>query len=128
MKSPTRAGLLALPLVLELGHAPQLAHGGRALEQPGETGVLGHVALHEQGAAVGIEADGQQVEGGVERVGPQVGRVDLGGEGVQVDHAVEGVVAVLEGHPVPQGPEVVPQGEVARGRDAGKDPVHGAPW
>ena len=90
--------------------------------------MLGDVALDEQGGALGVEPDGQQVEGGVERVGPQVGRVDLGGQGVQVDHAVEGVVAVLEGDPVAQGPEVVPQGEAARGRDARKDPVHGAPW
>ena len=71
---------------------------------------------------VRVEADRQQVEGGVEGVGPQVGRVDLGGERVQVDHAVEGVVVVLERHPVSQGPEVVAQGEVARGRDAGEDP------
>ena len=98
------------------------------LEQPGQPGVLGDVALDEEGAAVGIEPDGEQVQGGVERVGPQVGRVDLRGEGVQVDHAVEGVVAVLEGNPVPEGPEVVPQGEVAGRRDAGEDPVHGAPW
>ena len=43
-------------------------------------------------AALGVEPDGQEVHGGVEGVGPQVGRVDLGGQGVQVDHAVEGVV------------------------------------
>ena len=120
--------LLALPLVLELGHPAQLADGGGALEQPGEPGVLGHVALDEEGAALGVEADGQQVEGGVEGVGPQVGRVDLRGQGVQVDHAVEGVVVVLEGDPVAEGPEVVAEGEVAGGRDAGEDPAHGAPW
>ena len=101
---------------------------GGALEQPGQAGVLGDVALDEEGAALGVEADGQEVQGGVEGVGPQVSRVDLGGQRVEVDHAVEGVVAVLEGNPVSQGPEVVPQGEVARWRDARKDPVHGAPW
>ena len=90
--------------------------------------MLGDVALDEEGAALGVEADGQQVQGGIEGVGPQGGRVDLGGQGVQVDHAVEGVVVVLEADPVAQGPEVVPQGEVARRRDAGEDPVHGAPW
>ena len=120
--------LLALSLVLELGHPPQLADGRRALEQPGQPRVLRHVALDEEGAAVGIEPDGEQVEGGVERVRTQLGRVDLDGEGVQVDHAVEGVVALLERHPVPEGPEIVSQGEVARGGDAGEDPVHGAPW
>ncbi len=92
--------------------------------------MLGNVALDEERAALGVEPDGQEVEGGVEGVGPQVGRVDLGRQRVQVDHAVEGVVAVLEGDPVTQGPEIVPQGEAARGRDAGEDPVpvHGSPW
>ena len=128
MKSPTRTASWPLPLSLNwvIRRSSPMAVG--ALEQPGQPGVLGDVALDEQGAALGVEPDGEQVEGGVERVGPQVRRVDLGGQGVQVDHAVEGVVAVLEGDPVPQGPEVVPQGEVARWRDAGKDPVHGAPW
>ena len=120
--------LLSLSLVLELRHPPQLAHGDRALQQPGQSGVLGDVALDEEGATVGIEPDGQQVQGRIERVGAQVGRLDLRGEGMEVDHAVEGVVAVLEGNPVPEGPEVVPQREVAGRRNAGEDPVHGAPW
>ena len=76
-EEPHPRRLLALALVLELGHAAQLAHGGGALEQPGQPGVLGHVALDEEGAALGVEPDGEQVQGGVERVGPQVGRVDL---------------------------------------------------
>ena len=54
--------------------------------------------------------------------------LDLGGQGVQVDHAVEGVVAVLEGDPVPEGPQVVPEREVAGRRDSREDPFHGAPW
>ena len=127
-EEPDPDRLLPLALVLELGHAPELAHGGGALEQPGEPGVLWHVALNEQGAAVRVEPDCEEVEGGIERVGPDGGRVDVRGQRVEVHDAVEGIVPVLEGHPVPQGPEVVPQGEVARGRDAGKDPVHGAPW
>ena len=76
-------------------------------------GVLGNVALHEEGATVGIEPDGEEVQRGVQRVGPEVGGVDLGGESMQVDHEVEGVVAVLEGDPLPEGSEVVPQSEIA---------------
>ena len=87
-----------------------------------------HVTLHEEGAAVGIEPDGEQVQRGVQRVGAEVGRVDLGGESVEIDHEVEGVVAVLEGDPLAERPQVVPQSEIARWRNAGKDPVHGAPW
>ena len=75
-----------------------------------------------------VETDGQQVEGGVERVAAEHLRVDLDGEGMQVDDAVEGVVVVLERHPVPEGPQVVAEGEVARRGDAGQDPFHGSPW
>ncbi len=105
--------LLPFPLVLELGHPAQLTHRRGAFEQPGQPGVLGNVALHEQGATVGVQTDGEQVQRGVQRVGAQLGRVDLGGEGVEVDHEVEGVVAVLEGNPLPEGPEVVPESEIA---------------
>ena len=62
---PHRLGLPAL--VLELRHPAQLPDGGRALEEPGQPGVLGHVALDEEGADVGIEADGQQVGGRLQR-------------------------------------------------------------
>ena len=34
--------------------------------------------------------------------------------------------AVLEGHPVTEGPQIVAQCEIARGGDAGEDPAHGA--
>ena len=116
--------LLALALVLELRHAAQLAHGGRALEEPCQTRVLGDLTLDEEGAAVGVEPHREQVQHGVECVGPErLGR-DLRRERVEVNDAVEGVVAVLEAHPVPQRAEVVAQREVAGGRDAREDAVH----
>jgi hypothetical protein len=90
--------------------------------------VLGDVALDEDTAALRVEPDGEQVERRVTGVAPEHRRVDLVGEGVQVDHAVVGVAVVLERHPVPEGPQVVAQGEVARGGDAGEDPFHGSPW
>src|SRR3712207_8890121 len=43
----------SLALVLELGHPAGLAEAGEALHDPGQLHVLGHVALHEQGAAPG---------------------------------------------------------------------------
>ena len=49
---PTPRGALALALVLELGHPAGLAEAGQALQHPRELQVLGHVALHEQGAAL----------------------------------------------------------------------------
>ena len=61
----------------------------------------------------------------VEGPAAQLGRVDLQGQGVEVDDAVEGVVVVLVGHPVANGAQVVPQMEVAAGLDAGEDSGHG---
>ena len=57
-----------------------------------------------------------------------VGGFDVAGQGVQVDHAVEGVVGVLQRDPVTQGPEIVPEREVPRRRDAREGPFHGPPW
>ncbi len=71
-------------LVLELGHAAELAEGHRALHDPGQLGVLVDVALHEQRAPVGVEADGQQLlgqrqRGGAERRRGPGGRSGRGG-------------------------------------------------
>ena len=68
MNSPARTESLPALFSLNWVIRPQLAHGGGALEQPGHLGVLGHVALDEQRAPLGVEAGGQQVEGGL--VGP----------------------------------------------------------
>ena len=62
VEQPDAHELLALGLLLELGHAPQLAERGRAVEHPGELGVRPHVALDEQQAAVRGEARGHQPE------------------------------------------------------------------
>ena len=61
-EQPDPGRLLALlgRLVLELRHAPQLTHAGRALQQPGQLGVGRHVALHEQRAGLRVQAGGEQ--------------------------------------------------------------------
>ena len=59
---------LARRLVLELGHAVQVAVGGHSAEQPGELGVLVHVGLAEQDATLGVEPGGHEDRGGVEHV------------------------------------------------------------
>ena len=82
--------------------------------QPGQLGVLVHVALDEQRADLGVEADGQEQRGQLEGLAPQLGRVLRDGEGVQVDDAVERV-AVLVGDPVAQRPEQVAERGVAGG-------------
>ena len=47
---------------------------------------------------------------------------------MQVDDEEECLGPFGDRHPLPERPEIVPQGEIAQGRDAGDDPVHGAPW
>src|SRR5581483_6389913 len=79
-------------------------------------------------AHVGVEAGRDQHRRHLGRLGPQLGRVLLGGEGVEVDHAEEGVVLVLVRHPLAQGPDVVAEVDLARGLDAGEHaghPLHG---
>ena len=89
--------------------------------------MLGHVALHEQGGDVGVEADGEQHRGQLDASASPIDAGLLGdGEGVEVDDAVEGVVLVLAGDPVAQRPEVVAEVDVAGGLDAREDAGHGA--
>ena len=60
-EEPGADRFLAVPgLVLELRHPLQPAHGGHAGEQPGELGVLGDVRLHEQDAALRVDAGRQE--------------------------------------------------------------------
>ena len=113
--------LLALRLLLELGHAAQLAEGGDAVEQPGELGVLVDVALHEEGAALGSSPAASSsiaCDGSLRRRW----RVPRQGEAVEVDDAVQRLVGgervLLRGHPVLHRVEIVPQMDLARGLDA----------
>ncbi len=68
--------------------------------------MLGHVALDEEGADGGIDTGRQQARRGVQGALRQRGRVVFLRQGVEVDHAVEGV-GVLVGHPVAHRPQVV---------------------
>jgi hypothetical protein len=86
--------------------------------------VLVDVALHEEDAALGIKAGGEQLGGLRQRVGGELGRVVLLGHGVEVDDAVDGVIRLLVGHPVAHGPEVVAQMRFACRLDSGEDACH----
>ena len=112
-------------LVLELGHAAELAEADGALHHPGQLAVLGHVALHEDGGHIGVEADGEQHRGQFHR--GRAERVGAFGDGerVQIDDAVEGVVLVLSRHPVAQRTQVVAEVHFAGGLDAGEHACHG---
>ena len=59
-------GVAALPrrLVLELRHPRRLPEAGEAAQHPGQLGVGGHLALHEDGAAGRVDTQRQVLRGG----------------------------------------------------------------
>jgi len=84
------------------------------VEQPGQLRVLGDVRLDEHGADVrvqpGREQDGRHLQGPVGQLPGVIGQ----GDGVQVDHRVEGLEVVLHVHPLPEGAHVVAEVGVRR--------------
>ena len=69
--------------------------GGDRGEQPGQLGVLAHVGLAEEDAALGVEPGGEQDRGGVEDALAQVGGVVGDRDRVQVDDAEDRRVAAV---------------------------------
>ena len=94
------------------------------LSTQAELGVLGHLRLHEQRAPLRVEPERRAAGRRETRVRcAQQRRVVPGGDRVQVDHAVEGVVGVLHRHPVAHRAQVVAEVERVGGRlDAGEHP------
>ena len=79
-------------------------------EQQMEFGVLGHLRLDEERAALWIEPHREPVGGDLEGARPEVARVlVVGGQRVPVHDAVEGVELVLHRHPVAVRPHQVPE-------------------
>ncbi len=115
-------------LVLELDHPARLAEAGQAAEHPGKLGVLGHVTLHEHDAALRVKAGGQQLGGRDPAATAQVGRLLRHRDRMQVDNAVDGIVRLLQRHPLAQGAEIVAEMErVSGGLDAGEHSGSGHP-
>ena len=85
VEQPGADRLLALALLLELGHPPQLTHGGHAVEDPGQLGDDRHMALDEEDAALRVEPGGEEQRSEPAGLGGEVGRVVRGGHGVEVD-------------------------------------------
>ncbi len=86
--------------------------------------MLGDVALHEDRAGVRVEAGGEQADRRLERSPAEVVGVVLGGQAVQVDHAVETLRLVLVHRPLPQRAEIVADVERTGGLNAREDSCH----
>ena len=124
VEEQARADQLALRgrLVAELVHAVELAERDDARQQPRQLGVLRHVALAEEDAAVGIEPRGDQDRRRVVRALAQLGRLVRDGHRVQVDDAVDRRVgAVLAGDVLDDRADVVAEVLAPGGLDAGED-------
>ena len=108
-------------LVLELGHAGELAEHGVAVDDPAELGVRGDVTLHEEGVLFGIEAAGDVEGEGLVGAAAQIGRDLAHGDRVLVDDAVIAVIRVGEVGEIADRAEVVSDREDARGLHAGEN-------
>src|SRR5207244_11668205 len=113
-----------LGLVLEWGHAAQLTERRHAVEEPGQLGVRGHVALHEQHASGRVEPRRHQQHCGLARAPGELGGGVRHHHRVEVDDAVDRVLAVLVGHPAPHRAEVVAEVHLARRLDPGEHAWH----
>ena len=112
-------------LVLELRHAVQPADARDAVEDPGKLRVCADTRLHEQDVLARVDAAGEQHRRHLAGLLRELLRVLPFGDRMQVDHAVDAVVAVLQRHPVAHGAEVVAEMGDAGRLDAGEDALHG---
>ena len=113
--------LVLAGLFLELRHAVEPADPADAAEDPGELGVLGHLALVEDDALLRIESAGEIGGGDVDDGPAQLFRVLPHGDGVHVHHAIDALVGVLHVDPVQHGAQIVAEMQVAGRLHAGKD-------
>src|SRR5215469_15664918 len=69
--------------------------------------MLGHVTLHEHRRGVRIQTCGKQLGSGNPSPAAELSRLLRKSDRVQVDYAVEGVVGLLQGHPLAQRTQVI---------------------
>ena len=109
-----------LGLILELGHAGQLAKAREAVEEPCQLGVLLDVGLDVEGILLGVQTAGHVEGQGLVGAAAEVGGDLADGDGVLVHHAVEALVLLGVGGEILQGAKVVADGQVSAGLDAGE--------
>ena len=94
---------------------------GDAREQPGQLGVLAHVALAKEDAARRVEARGEQDRRRVVHALAQLRGVVGDGQRVQVDDAEDALAALLARDVLGDRADVVAQVLAPGGLDAGED-------
>ena len=112
-------------LFLELGHAVQPAQPRHAIENPGKLGMVGVLALVEDDVLLRVDAGGDQRGRDLAGGFAKLLRVLPLGDRMQVDHAIDAFIVVLQADPVADSAEIIAEMQVSGGLDARKDPVHG---
>ena len=88
-------------LVLELGHAVQLTHIGKAVQDPSQLRVAAHMALAINQALLRVQAAGQVNGHQLLAAAAQGGGVLPDGNGMHVHHAVDAIVIILQKGEIP---------------------------
>jgi hypothetical protein len=83
--------------------------------------MLRHGRLVEDDMLLRIDAGGDEGCGNRADLAAQVGMDQLGGDGMQVDDAIDAVVVLLQRHELSDGAEIIAEMEIAGGLDARKD-------
>src|SRR6185295_6647370 len=91
------------------------------VEHPGELGVRRHLALVEHDRGLGVDTAGEERRGHLADVPAQLLWVLPHRDRMQIDHAVDARVAVLQPHEVADGAQIVAQMQVPGGLHAGED-------
>ncbi len=125
----TNRGILAIlaGFFLELRHAIEPAEAGDAIEDPGELGVLRDLALVEHDVLPGIDPAGDESCGDLADGLRQLGRILPDRDRMQVDDAIDAVIAVLQLDEALDGAEIIAEMQVAGRLHAGKDLVPETP-
>ena len=109
-------------LFLKLRHSVQPAHARHAIQHPGQLGMFGHLRLIENNMPVRVDARGNKCGGNFARIVAQFGRVLKHGNGVQIDHAIEAWMRILQGHEIFNRAQIIAQMQVSRRLNSGKHP------
>ena len=107
-------------LVLELGHAAELAEHGVAVEDPAQLRVLVDVGLDKEGVLLRVQAAGDILGQLLQRPAAQGGGVMAHRNGVEIRHKVVAVELLCPGPPVPYRPQVGAQCQITAGLDTGE--------
>src|SRR5512143_24490 len=107
-------------LFLELGHAIEPADTGDATEHPGKFGMLGDLALVKDDVFLRVDAARKERSGHLACGARQFARVLPYRDGVQVDHAIDAVITILQRDELGDRAEIITEMQVAGRLHAGK--------